>query len=68
MLLPCSYAFVSTLFPREYVKTPFRLYHFEGSFKNSSRCSLSPSYLITISSILLIILLANSGETLEIAC
>ena len=70
MLLPCSYAFVYTL-------------HFlENMLKHLSDCiilkvvlkivlgarSAHPTCMITISSILLIILLANSGETLEIAC
>ncbi|KAK2184284.1 hypothetical protein NP493_272g00007 [Ridgeia piscesae] len=34
MLHSCSCAFVSSLFPREYVKTPLRIHHFEGNFFN----------------------------------
>ena len=61
--VPCSYAFISSLFPKEWVKTLFRMHHFEGSFKNSSwwpsprihkasyhafsAHSLSPSYHLT---------------------
>ena len=33
MLLPCSYAFISSLFIKELVKTPFRMHHFAGSLK-----------------------------------
>ena len=36
-LLPCSCAFVSSLFHREYVNTPFRMYHLEGIFLNWSK-------------------------------
>ena len=31
------YAFVSSLYPREYVKTSFKMHHIEGSFKRISR-------------------------------
>ena len=43
MLPPCSYAFVSTLFLRQEVKTPFGMHHFEGSFKNSSTWPCPPA-------------------------